>query len=229
MSKYPSVRQLETPAGVAQVAQAMANISRQLPDFVSAVGCNVDFEKGQAGASSFALELLSQTSTNPVLQHSLGLLLLMFNVPSLPTVPPSSGLLKSLWPRLQTYVIGKGDPLFATCDAGAGGNETAAVLCFSEWALRLPAMRAQLDEAKATLWANFPNEDGEGVPLSGSYLNEADYFDPEWQTSFWGRTNYERLLKIKDELDPSGLFICHHCVGSERWSPDGNCPNSVTP
>jgi hypothetical protein len=226
LSKYPSVRQLETPAGVAQVALAMANISRQLPDFVSAVGCNVDFEKGQAGASSFALELLSQTSTNPVLQHSLGLLLLMFSVPSLPTVPPSSGLLKSLWPRLQTYVIGKGDPLFAICDAGAGGNETAAVLCFSEWALRLPAMRAQLDEAKATLWANFPNEDEEGVPLSGSYWNEADFFDPEWQVSHWGRVNYERLLKIKDELDPAGLFVCHHCVGSERWTPDGNCPVS---
>ena len=168
LSKYPSVRQLETPAGLTQVAQAMANVSRQLPPFVSAVGCNVDFEKGQAGASSAALELLSETSANPVLQHSLGLLLLMYNVPSLPTLPPSSGVLKALWPRLQTYVIGKGDALFATCADGAAGNESAAALCFSQWALRVPGFQAQLDEAKATLWANFPNEDADGIPLSGS-------------------------------------------------------------
>lgn len=223
LSKYPSVRQLETPAGVTQVAQAMANVSRQLPDFVSAVGCNVDFEKGQAGASSFALELLSETSTNPVLQHSLGLLLLMFNVPSLPTVPPSAGLLKLLWPRLQAYIIGKGDALFGTCDAGASGNETAAELCFADWALRVPQMQAQLDEAKATLWATFPNEDADGVPLSGSYFNEADYNDPEWQLSHWGRTTYARLLDVKAKYDPSGLFVCHHCVGSEAWDATGNC------
>ena len=29
----------------------------------------------------------------------------------------------------------------------------------------------------------------------GSYVNEADYFEPGWQHSFWGG-NYPRLLEI---------------------------------
>jgi len=31
----------------------------------------------------------------------------------------------------------------------------------------------------------------------------------------------ERLLAVKDRYDPDGLFLVHHGVGSERWSPDG--------
>ena len=52
------------------------------------------------------------------------------------------------------------------------------------------------------------------TPESGSYVNETDYFEPDWQRSFWG-TNYPRLLEIKRRYDPDGLFRCHHCVGSE--------------
>ena len=58
------------------------------------------------------------------------------------------------------------------------------------------------------------------APGSGSYLWEADYFEPDWQTSFWG-TNYARLLAIKRQYDPDGLFFLHHGVGSEDWSEDG--------
>jgi FAD/FMN-containing dehydrogenase len=60
------------------------------------------------------------------------------------------------------------------------------------------------------------------TPSSGSYVNEADYFEPDWQRSFWGE-NYPRLLEIKRKYDPDGLFYCHHCVGSEGWSNDGMC------
>ncbi|MDP3705035.1 MAG: FAD-binding protein [Legionellaceae bacterium] len=52
------------------------------------------------------------------------------------------------------------------------------------------------------------------APGAGTYANEADYFEPDWQRSFWGE-NYPRLLAIKKEVDPDGLFHCHHCVGSE--------------
>jgi hypothetical protein len=38
--------------------------------------------------------------------------------------------------------------------------------------------------------------------------------------AFWG-PNYARLLAVKDAYDPDGLFVVHHGVGSERWSPDG--------
>jgi FAD/FMN-containing dehydrogenase len=59
-------------------------------------------------------------------------------------------------------------------------------------------------------------------PAPGSYVNETDYFEPNWQEEFWGE-NYQRLSQIKSKYDPEGLFFCHHCVGSERWSADGMC------
>lgn len=58
------------------------------------------------------------------------------------------------------------------------------------------------------------------APDSGAYVNECDYFQPNWQKAFWGR-NYARLARIKSRYDPEGLFVVHHGVGSERWSADG--------
>ncbi|HET9624579.1 MAG TPA: FAD-binding protein [Kofleriaceae bacterium] len=52
------------------------------------------------------------------------------------------------------------------------------------------------------------------TPGAGSYVNETSFFEPDWQHAFWG-TNYEKLLAIKRKYDPRGLFVCHHCVGSE--------------
>jgi FAD/FMN-containing dehydrogenase len=54
------------------------------------------------------------------------------------------------------------------------------------------------------------------TPSSGSYLNEADRLEPNWQQSFWG-DKYTRLLSIKRELDPRDNFWAHHAVGSEGW------------
>ncbi|MFC5740891.1 FAD-binding oxidoreductase [Dyella tabacisoli] len=58
------------------------------------------------------------------------------------------------------------------------------------------------------------------APGAGSYVSESDYFEPAWQTSFWG-SNYPRLAAVKRKYDPSGLFFVHHGVGSEAWSTDG--------
>jgi FAD/FMN-containing dehydrogenase len=58
------------------------------------------------------------------------------------------------------------------------------------------------------------------VPNPGSYVSESNYFEPDWQRSFWG-SNYPRLLAVKQRVDPDGLFFVHHGVGSERWSDDG--------
>lgn len=58
------------------------------------------------------------------------------------------------------------------------------------------------------------------VPNGGSYVAESNYFEPDWQHSFWG-TNYPRLLAVKKQYDPEGLFFVHHGVGSEEWSADG--------
>ncbi len=58
------------------------------------------------------------------------------------------------------------------------------------------------------------------APQQASYVWETDYFEPNWQESFWG-DNYPRLLAIKRKYDPDGLFFLHHGVGSEDWSADG--------
>ena len=58
------------------------------------------------------------------------------------------------------------------------------------------------------------------VDRPASYVGETDYFESNWQASFWG-SNYNRLLAIKRKYDPEGLFFVHHGVGSEYWSADG--------
>ncbi len=54
------------------------------------------------------------------------------------------------------------------------------------------------------------------IPDAGSYSNEANYFQQDWQNAFWG-SHYPRLLQIKRKYDPQALFQCHHSVGSENY------------
>jgi FAD/FMN-containing dehydrogenase len=63
---------------------------------------------------------------------------------------------------------------------------------------------------------------------NGSYVSESDYFNRNWREAFWG-ANYDRLQRIKRKYDPNGLFIVHHGVGSENWSPDGFSRSLVRP
>jgi FAD/FMN-containing dehydrogenase len=58
------------------------------------------------------------------------------------------------------------------------------------------------------------------VPNAGSYVSESNYFNPAWQSAYWG-SHYSRLRAIKAKYDPEGLFFIHHGVGSEDWSADG--------
>ncbi|KAI0009197.1 FAD-binding domain-containing protein [Xylariaceae sp. FL0662B] len=53
-------------------------------------------------------------------------------------------------------------------------------------------------------------------PGAGAYMNEADLEEPDWQQAFFG-DNYGRLLRIKKEVDPWGLFYAPGTVGSEDW------------
>ena len=59
-------------------------------------------------------------------------------------------------------------------------------------------------------------------PGSGSYSNEADVREPDFQTTFFG-PNYARLSDIKNRYDPHALFIVGAGVGSEHWDTDGLC------
>jgi hypothetical protein len=58
------------------------------------------------------------------------------------------------------------------------------------------------------------------APGNGSYVSESNYFEKNWQQSYWG-TNHSRLAAVKAKYDPQGLFFVHNGVGSERWSADG--------
>ncbi|CAF3674436.1 unnamed protein product [Rotaria socialis] len=61
--------------------------------------------------------------------------------------------------------------------------------------------------------------------LFDSDLNEADPNEPNWKQRYFGsQAMYDRLKSIKQVVDPQGLFICKHWVGSDDWTSDLNCP-----
>lgn len=43
------------------------------------------------------------------------------------------------------------------------------------------------------------------IPDGATYLNEADFRDPNWKHTFYGE-NYEKLEAIKDKYDPEHMF-----------------------
>ncbi|KAI1296241.1 hypothetical protein F5Y03DRAFT_296493 [Xylaria venustula] len=57
------------------------------------------------------------------------------------------------------------------------------------------------------------------TPGSGSYMNEGNFRQSDWQKQFFG-INYDRLLDIKQEYDPDHLFYVPQGVGSEFWGED---------
>ena len=64
-------------------------------------------------------------------------------------------------------------------------------------------------------------------PGAGSYMNEGDPGEPNWQQAFYG-ANYDKLLGIKKKYDPWNLFWAPTTVGSEGWAvrPVDGYPNS---
>ncbi|KAL4947776.1 hypothetical protein BDW69DRAFT_204026 [Aspergillus filifer] len=62
----------------------------------------------------------------------------------------------------------------------------------------------------------------EGADKMGAYLNEANAYEKNFQSSFWG-SNYPRLYAIKQKWDPTGLFIARSGVSSEDWDAEGLC------
>jgi FAD/FMN-containing dehydrogenase len=86
----------------------------------------------------------------------------------------------------------------------------------------LPSHQPDLDEDRrhAAEIGKAMSELKKVAPGAGCYFAESDFFEPQWQTAYWG-PNYPRLLSIKKKYDPAGLFFVHHGVGSEDWSADG--------
>ncbi|TVY83258.1 FAD-linked oxidoreductase ZEB1 [Lachnellula suecica] len=55
------------------------------------------------------------------------------------------------------------------------------------------------------------------VAGSSSYMNEADFKEPDYETTFFG-ANYDKLLAIKKTWDPTSFFYVTAGVGSDVWS-----------
>ncbi|KAF4631620.1 hypothetical protein G7Y89_g6508 [Cudoniella acicularis] len=80
-------------------------------------------------------------------------------------------------------------------------------------AMGLTAQQADDEEAKIQdsmdLWREL-------TPGAGSYINEGDPGEQNWQWSFFGDL-YPQLLQTKRRRDPWGLFWAITTVGSEGW------------
>ena len=50
------------------------------------------------------------------------------------------------------------------------------------------------------------------APGAGSYVSESDYFEADWQRSYWG-SNYPRLAEVKRTYDPEDFFAVHNGIG----------------
>ena len=57
------------------------------------------------------------------------------------------------------------------------------------------------------------------TPNGAAYLNEADFQQPDFQSTFYG-AHYERLLSIKRKYDPEDIFYAVTAVGSDHWKED---------
>lgn len=72
---------------------------------------------------------------------------------------------------------------------------------------------AGVDERLTRGWADLLRK---VAPDSGTYMNEADVYEVDWQQSFYG-SHYPKLLQVKHKYDPHGVFYGTTMVGSEAW------------
>ncbi|KAJ4385949.1 hypothetical protein N0V85_007952 [Neurospora sp. IMI 360204] len=64
---------------------------------------------------------------------------------------------------------------------------------------------------------NNMDEGFRNVSRSGAtYVNEADPFQTNWQSHFWG-SNYPRLKQLRKKWDPLGVFYAVSTPGTEDW------------
>ncbi|KAG9228708.1 FAD binding domain-containing protein [Amylocarpus encephaloides] len=85
----------------------------------------------------------------------------------------------------------------------------------------VPAPFENTWEGRKELEGNVTNVYGkllrDAAPKSGSYVNEGDVNEVDWQHAFWG-SNYPRLLRIKEKWDPKRVFYARSTPGTEGWA-----------
>lgn len=88
-----------------------------------------------------------------------------------------------------------------------------AMLFYKDYAGVQTAQEARKSEADINRYMDTWRE---LTPGSGAYINEADPAEPNWQQSFFGE-HYPRLLQIKRDRDPWGVFWAPTTAGGEDW------------
>jgi len=113
--------------------------------------------------------------------------------------------------------------------AGAAANAVLPAWRNATIQLQLISLWNSSPAAWPTMLANQKRITSEFVPQieavtpgSGTYVNEADFNQPNWKEAFFG-VNYAKLLTIKKKWDPDSLFYALKGVGSDAWTvaPDG--------
>jgi Berberine and berberine like len=102
------------------------------------------------------------------------------------------------------------------------------LIAVQEWNDSLPAEDVQALRKNFTATVQPVLSELAGGECSGSYSNEADVLEPNFQVTFYG-PNYARLERIKAAYDPDDLFIVPTGVRSEFWDADGMCQVSPSP
>ncbi|KAI0970362.1 hypothetical protein F4678DRAFT_436568 [Xylaria arbuscula] len=105
-------------------------------------------------------------------------------------------------------------------------NSNLYYIVIGEWDFTLP--RAEMVSRQYELTNSVMPALKAATPGSGSYLNEADFGDPDWQQDFYGE-NYPRLSQIKSQYDPDSVLYARTAVGSDKLQQDGEgrlCFNS---
>lgn len=90
--------------------------------------------------------------------------------------------------------------------------------------------RAWVDEVEPSTVADIWKETSQSMnplrqltPGGGAYQNEGDAFEPDPIGTFWGKDNYDRLFKFKQEVDPDNIFTVHQGIGWEESHRRYNC------
>jgi FAD/FMN-containing dehydrogenase len=105
------------------------------------------------------------------------------------------GALHSAWKSAYLHLFVGG----ASSTASAVTTPSEALSDAADW----------LEEHKESLWR-------EWAPDSGAYMNEGNPYNKQFKHDFYG-SNYERLMQVKQEHDPTESLFVLSGVGSDGW------------
>lgn len=122
---------------------------------------------------------------------------------------------------IEGFLISPGNPFGV--DNAVSPALRRAIAHFSV-GVRLPSDDESTAEQKATAQEELERavlgpwrEVSPAHAFGGTYLNEANPMEPNWQEDMYGMENYRRLLAIKQEYDPDDVMYAVTGVGSEGW------------